>query len=67
MLAPLGSSLATLKKCQLLSYDVEKYDAKTLTPGPGKSTALLSAFRNGLSTFLCFCVLLAGGESAESR
>ncbi len=34
--------------------------------GPGKSTALLSAFQNGFSTFRCYVsVLLAGGEGAE--
>ncbi len=40
-------------------------------PGPGKSTALLSAFRNGLSAYLfppqCYIsVLPAGGEGEES-
>jgi hypothetical protein len=35
MLTTLDSSLATLEKCQLLSYDVEKYDAKNPDPGPG--------------------------------
>jgi hypothetical protein len=34
--------------------------------GPGKSTALLSTFRNSFSAFRCYVsVLPAGGEGAE--
>ncbi len=35
--------------------------------GPGKSTALLSTFRNGFSTFRCYVSMLTeGGEGAEA-